>query len=372
MGGGTLGSDARTFSQGMQRSPSLGGSYPIGKGQDTVRMSNMSMQNLAGGSATLGPSAPNAFYSGRTRAASFSSLGDVVDGPNHALRFIRDTSRLWHKDNMTREEATAYLLDKPPGWFVVRNSNTYPGAYGLAVKVAQVPPNVQLRRGDPQADLVRHFLIEPTSRGVQLKGNSIEPVFATLAALVYQHTLTPLALPLKLILPDFNDFGLDTMDSTLTASGSHLSSVYAAFNVLYINSVDLESLTGPEAVSRAIDRTFGSASGPPDAVEVNLKVSALGITLTDNRRRLFFRRHYPINAVTYCGLDNQDRRWNFTSESGSTVSISRVFGFVARKQGSATDNVCHLFAELDPTHSSPAIVNVLSNAMTGQGIFARN
>jgi len=50
-------------------------SYPIGKSQDTVRLSNMSMQNLTGGggSATLGPS--TAFYSGRTRAASFSSLG---------------------------------------------------------------------------------------------------------------------------------------------------------------------------------------------------------------------------------------------------------------------------------------------------------
>ena len=66
--------------------------------------------------------------------------------------------------------------------------------------------------------------------------------------------------------------------------------VLSAFNVLYINSVDLESLTGPEAVSRSIDRTFGSAPGPPDAVEVNLKVSSLGITLTDNRRRYCFIR----------------------------------------------------------------------------------
>jgi len=30
---------------------------------------------------------------------------------------------------------------------------------------------------DPQSELVRHFLIEPTSKGVRLKGCSNEPVF---------------------------------------------------------------------------------------------------------------------------------------------------------------------------------------------------
>lgn len=73
---------------------------------------------------------------------------------------------------------------------------------------------------------------------------------------------------------------------------------FSAFNVLYINSVDLESLTGPEAVSRSIDRTFGSASGPPDAVEVNLKVSSLGITLTDNRRRYPVIQHSSISFLS--------------------------------------------------------------------------
>ena len=39
------------------------------------------------------------------------------------------------------------LRDKPPGSFVVRNSNTFQGAFGLALKVAQVPPNVQIKEG---------------------------------------------------------------------------------------------------------------------------------------------------------------------------------------------------------------------------------
>lgn len=34
--------------------------------------------------------------------------------------------------------------------------------------------------GDPSADLVRHFLIEPTPKGVRLKGCSNEPVFGKL------------------------------------------------------------------------------------------------------------------------------------------------------------------------------------------------
>ena len=43
--------------------------------------------------------------------------------------------------------AIAMLRDKAPGSFVVRNSNTFQGAFGLALKVAQVPPNVQIKEG---------------------------------------------------------------------------------------------------------------------------------------------------------------------------------------------------------------------------------
>lgn len=47
------------------------------------------------------------------------------------------------------------------------------------------------------------------------------------------------------------------------------------------------------------------------------------------------------------------------------ASLRRVFGFVARKQGSATDNVCHLFAEHDPEQPASAIVNFVSKVMIG-------
>lgn len=56
-------------------------------------------------------------------------------------------------------------------------------------------------------------------------------------------------------------------------------------NVLYISSTDLESLTGPEAITRAIEQTFVSDQPPPKITEVHFKVTSLGITLTDNKRR---------------------------------------------------------------------------------------
>lgn len=57
-----------------------------------------------------------------------------------------------------------------------------------------------------------------------------------------------------------------------------------ACNVLYINSVDTESLTGPQAISRAVKCT--RAQKPcPSATAVHFKVSSQGITLTDNQRR---------------------------------------------------------------------------------------
>ena len=69
------------------------------------------------------------------------------------------------------------LKDATPGTFVVRDSHSFPGAFGLAVRVAYLPTNIQPKSSDMQAELVRHFLIEGTNKGVRLKGCSNEPVF---------------------------------------------------------------------------------------------------------------------------------------------------------------------------------------------------
>ena len=57
-----------------------------------------------------------------------------------------------------------------------------------------------------------------------------------------------------------------------------------ACNVLYLNSVETESLTGPQAISKATKCTL-ALSPRPTATVVHFKVSAQGITLTDSKRR---------------------------------------------------------------------------------------
>lgn len=115
-----------------------------------------------------------------------------------------------------------------------------------------------------------------------------------------------------------------------------------ACNVWYLGSVELESLTGHQAVQKATTLTL-SMDPPPASTVVHFKVSAQGITLTDNQRkwvsvhlwskrtqtqiqvrshrnphvhtdsvwsrRLFFRRHYAVNTVIFCSLDPQGRKW---------------------------------------------------------------
>ncbi|XP_037392508.1 tensin isoform X5 [Pygocentrus nattereri] len=296
-----------------------------------------------------------------------------ADGPPDIklnVKFVQDTSRFWYKPDISREQAINLLKDREPGAFVIRDSHSFRGAYGLAMKVACPPPTVQQNKkaGDATNELVRHFLIETSPKGVRLKGCPNEPSFGCLSALVYQHSITPLALPCKLMIPtrDPNEEALEL--ATPTSSAMDLLKQGAgppkppeeshACNVLYINSVDMESLTGPQAVAKAISETL-AANPAPTATAVHFKVSLQGITLTDNQRKIFFRRHYPVNTVTYCNIDPQERKW-IKADGGS----ARLFGFVARKQGSTTDNMSHLFAELEPDQPATAIVSFVSKVMS--------
>lgn len=82
-------------------------------------------------------------------------------------------------------------------------------------------------------ELVRHFLIEPTVRGVRLKGCANEPVFSSLSALIYQHSNTPLSLPCRLIIPEQD---LQNHNDQLTPVQKQLFEQGAACNVLYLYS----------------------------------------------------------------------------------------------------------------------------------------
>lgn len=57
-----------------------------------------------------------------------------------------------------------------------------------------------------------------------------------------------------------------------------------ACNVWYLGSIALESLTGHQAVQKATMLTL-SMDPPPASTVVHFKVSAQGITLTDNQRK---------------------------------------------------------------------------------------
>jgi len=119
-------------------------------------------------------------------------------------------------------------------------------------------------------------------------------------------------------------------------------------------------LTGPQAISRAVHHTFGK-----DVLETTVatfKVSADGITITDNNRKIFFRQHFPKESISYCGIDPADRR--FSQSMGVTdVNEAKIFGFVAKKKGG---NQCLLFSELDPEQPASAIVNFVSKVLLGK------
>ncbi|XP_015214660.1 tensin-1 isoform X4 [Lepisosteus oculatus] len=308
-----------------------------------------------------GGSTPSASFSHTLPDFSKLTMCDASPETRANVKFVQDTSKFWYKPDISREQAIGLLKDREPGAFVIRDSHSFRGAYGLAMKVASPPPTVvqQNKKGDITNELVRHFLIETSPKGVKLKGCPNEPYFGCLSALVYQHSITPLALPCKLVIPARDPHDETPEVATPTNSASDLLKQGAACNVLYINSVDMESLTGPQAIAKAISETL-AANPPYNATIVHFKVSAQGITLTDNQRKLFFRRHYPINTVTFCDLDPQERKWS-KADGGS----AKFFGFVARKQGSTTDNVSHLFAEMDPDQPATAIVNFVSKVMIG-------
>ncbi|EAT45881.1 AAEL002862-PA [Aedes aegypti] len=298
-------------------------------------------------------------YTSRRNSTTSNATSEPQEVAPQFVKFARDSSKYWYKPNISREEAIALLRNAPPGTFVVRDSTTFANAYGLVVKVAHPPPGVQ-SKGPNSEELVRHFLVEPTIRGVRLKGSPNEPVFTSLSALVYQHSITPLVLPCRLIIPDTDlqqtDFHSPAQQQLLMQG--------AACNVLYLFTCDTESLTGPQAIRKAVGLLL-SLRPLPKPTQVHFKVSIQGITLTDNTRQLFFRRHYPSNNVSFCSLDPDEHRWSIPSTTGDIPSNKRIFAFVAKRSPTSADNQCHVFCELETTQPASAIVSFANKVVLG-------
>ncbi|XP_031636541.1 uncharacterized protein LOC116349303 isoform X6 [Contarinia nasturtii] len=299
-------------------------------------------------------------YTSRRNSTTSTANSEPQEIAPHLVKFVRDSSKFWYKPTISREEAIALLRNAHPGSFLVRDSTTFAKAFGLVLKVSHPPPGVQSKgTGD---ELVRHFLVEPTTRGVRLKGCSNEPVFTSLSALVYQHSITPLALPCKLIIPDRD---LQNVEYHSPAQ-QQLMTQGAACNVLFLFTYDTESLTGPEAIRKAVSLLY-SRKPLPKPTEVHFKVTQQGITLTDNTRQLFFRKHYPANNISFCGLDPDDRRWSIRVTGEVPVSNKTIFAFVARRSTSSNDNQCHVFCELEPNQPAAAITAFANKVIPSYG-----
>ncbi|NXA78083.1 TENS4 protein, partial [Thryothorus ludovicianus] len=290
---------------------------------------------------------------GLNNAVSAPVLSCLSDSPLKArqptMKFVMDTSKYWFKPSISRDRAIQLLRDKEPGTFLVRDSTSYRGSFGLAMKVPGSPSSSQT--GEGSSDLVRHFLIESSTKGVHLKGASEELYFGSLSAFVYQHSITPLALPCKLSIPtrDLAD-GEDSPDCA-PQSALSLARKTAVCNVLYLNTVNVETLTGAPAILKGISCTLELETLPTPTL-VHFRVSEQGITLTDVQRKLFFRRHYPLAAIRFCGMDPENRKWQKYCKS------SRIFGFVAKSQ-TDSENLCHLFAEYDTVQPVSLVIDLL-------------
>ncbi|KAM7393594.1 hypothetical protein PAMP_020453 [Pampus punctatissimus] len=246
------------------------------------------------------------------------------NGSQPSMKFVMDTSKFWFRPHISRAEADALVKDKEPGTFVVRDSTSYRGSFGLTMKVDQTPTSC-----------------------------SATAYPGSLSALVYQHTVSAYALPCKLLLhPQELDAG--TADKLASEDKSKTAS-----NFIYLNAVPTEMLTGPCAVQRAVSSTLEKTPGSFTPTVVNLKVSLKGVTLTDINRKLFFRRHYPAHLLSYGGEDPENRLWVRGSSFGA-----RMFGFVAKGVEAGTGNVCHVFAEYDPLQPYNNIVKVIQDAIT--------
>ncbi|KFO18784.1 Tensin-4 [Fukomys damarensis] len=280
----------------------------------------------------------------------------ALEGPARdarpTMKFVMDTSKYWFKPSITRGQAIELLKKEEPGAFVIRDSSSYRGSFGLALKVPEGPACAQHGSGEDSCDLIRHFLIESSAKGVHLKGADEEPYFGSLSAFVCQHSIMALALPCPLAIPQRELGAADRAADHPTDSPASGLKKSASCHTLYLSSVSVETLSGGLAVQKAISATLEQDVLPTPTV-VHFRVTEQGITLTDVQRKVFFRRHYPLSTLRFCGVDPEQRKWQ------KYCKPSRIFGFVAKNQTETQENVCHLFAEYDPMQPAAQVIGLV-------------
>ncbi|CAH8867009.1 unnamed protein product [Trichobilharzia szidati] len=117
------------------------------------------------------------------------------------------------------------------------------------------------------------------------------------------------------------------------------------FTSIYLGSIDTENLTGSSAIRKAVDVLLENAAQVKQT-EVTIRVSHEGLTVTDNWRKLFFRRNYPFHSVSFCAIDPCQRC---------------IFGFVARKQNTR-ENMCHVLCDT-PEYNANIITDYIMHRL---------
>lgn len=259
------------------------------------------------------------------------------------------SEKYWYKSSMSRDVAVNILKNARPGDFIVRDSKSFQGSYGLCVRVErhQVPKSLLESKssdGDEKTHLVRHFLIDGSPRGVRVAGSDQEPIFASLAALIHQHAHTPLSLPIKLNIPH-RDYVQEQNDD------QPIGEITA--NCFYLFESDTEMLTNEAAIERCYQDYLSHNHHESEMFQIcpiQVRANSDGLLLTDANRRLFFRKHYSSDQIAHVGYHpkhDQIRR---------DGKLLKIFGLVAKRSSS---NTCVLLVSEHASEADSIIKTLL-------------
>jgi len=271
------------------------------------------------------------------------------------------SEKFWYKPKMSRDKAIQLLKNATPGDFIVRDSKSYQGSYGLCVRVERhqvprsvldsLPPN-----SDESCQLVRHFLIEGSQKGVKVAGSDREPNFASLAALIHQHCHTPLSLPIKLNIPQYDITTTDPNNKQTNKQNNHNSIDQISTTLYYLHETDTEMLTGEAAIERCYEVYKSSSSNSSSGCSIHVKASSEGLLLTDSKLTKFFRKHYSSDSISYCGYYNGQSGTTDKWTNQNASQHEKIIGIVAKKSAS---NTCVLL-KTDQTKISDNLIKYLS------------
>ncbi|KAB1265560.1 Tensin-4 [Camelus dromedarius] len=107
---------------------------------------------------------PTQSVTSRRKKEEAEALGPSRD-MQPTMKFVMDTSKYWFKPSITREQAIELLRKEEPGTFIVRDSSSYRGSFGLALKVPEAPVPAQNRSAFHMALALPCKLVIPQKGG---------------------------------------------------------------------------------------------------------------------------------------------------------------------------------------------------------------